>query len=69
MPSINDKKQFRDVEQALKSMGVAAAEAETLWKVVAAVLHLVCISTDYLSKYSCYHGDSCVLVTRNILDR
>jgi len=43
--TINDRKLFRDVEQALKSMGVGAAESETLWKVVAAVLHLVRINS------------------------
>lgn len=43
VPAINDKKLFKDVEQALKSMGVGADEANTLWRVVAAVLHLVSV--------------------------
>lgn len=48
--AINDKKLFRDTEQAFKSMHVAAEDIETLWKVVAAVLHLVSDSTrDYYS--------------------
>jgi len=41
VPSINDKKLFRDVEQAFKSMHVQAEEIETVWKVVAAVILLV----------------------------
>lgn len=41
MPSIDDKKLFRDVDQALKSMGVAADDIKALWKVVAAIIHLV----------------------------
>lgn len=41
VPAVNDRRLFRDVEQALKSMGVGADEIKTLWKVVAAILHLV----------------------------
>lgn len=39
--SIDDRRLFRDVEQALKSMGVASDDIKSLWKVVAAIIHLV----------------------------
>ena len=41
MGSINDKQDFRNVMDAMKATGFTETEVKTLWKVVAAVLHLV----------------------------
>lgn len=40
-PTINDQTDYRNVMNAMKTMGFAFKHAETLWKVVAAVLILV----------------------------
>lgn len=57
VPTIDDKRLFRDVELALKSMHVPEDDIQSLWKVVAAVIHLVGSVSDgliYLSSgYDC----------------
>lgn len=40
-PTINDQGDYRNVMNAMKTLGFAFKHAETLWKIVAAVLLLV----------------------------
>ncbi|XP_055338515.1 unconventional myosin-Id-like [Paramacrobiotus metropolitanus] len=42
--SINDKQDFTNVQTALSALGLAGNHAETIWRVVAAILHLGNIS-------------------------
>ena len=39
--SLNDKKDFDNVRNAMKVLGLQTQEIETIWKLVAAILHLV----------------------------
>jgi len=39
--SLNDRRDFDDLRHAMKVLGFEAHEQETLWKLVAVVLHLV----------------------------
>jgi myosin heavy subunit len=40
VPSVNDKQDFVEVQQALASIGMNPAQQDTYWSVVAGVLHL-----------------------------
>ena len=39
--TISDKEDYKVVMGAMKSMGLSNTQIETLWKIVAAILHLV----------------------------
>ena len=41
MSSLNDRRDFEDLKHAMKVLGFEAHEQDTLWKLVAVVLHLV----------------------------
>ena len=41
MSSLNDRRDFEDLKSAMKILGFEQAEQDTLWKLVAVVLHLV----------------------------
>lgn len=41
MSSLNDRRDFDDLRHAMKVLGFEPHEQETLWKLVAVVLHLV----------------------------
>ena len=38
---MNDKKDFDNVRNALKVLGLTVNEVETVWKLIASILHLV----------------------------
>lgn len=40
VPSLNDKSDYRAVEQAIRTVGFADC-ADTLWRTLAAIIHLV----------------------------
>ena len=41
VPKIDDKRDYQQVKQALKIVGFTQEEISTIWKVVAAIIHLV----------------------------
>ena len=41
MDSLNDKKDFDVVRNAMRVLGYTADEIETVWKLLASILHLV----------------------------
>jgi hypothetical protein len=41
--TIDDKKDYGVVNKAMKMIGFTDRERETVWKIVAAIIHLVCI--------------------------
>ena len=41
--SINDKADYRSVCNAMKAVGFSKDDVDTTWKVLGAILHLVCI--------------------------
>lgn len=43
MNTIDDKKDYAVVNKAMKMIGFTDRERETVWKLVAAIIHLVCI--------------------------
>ena len=43
MNTIDDKKDYGVVNKAMKMIGFTDRERETVWKLVAAIIHLVCI--------------------------
>ena len=40
--SLNDRKDFDNVRNAMKVLGYTPQEIDTVWKLIAAILHLVC---------------------------
>ena len=40
--SLNDGKDFDNVRNAMKVLGYTPQEIDTVWKLIAAILHLVC---------------------------
>ena len=40
--TIDDKKDYGVVNKAMKMIGFSDRERETVWKIVAAIIHLVC---------------------------
>ena len=51
MNTIDDKKDYGVVNKAMKMIGFTDRERETVWKIVAAIIHLVCI-TIYVKIFS-----------------
>jgi myosin heavy subunit len=44
VPSISDKKDYKQVMDAMKAIGFSFKHAESLWRVVAAIIHMVSLS-------------------------
>ncbi|XP_067934572.1 unconventional myosin-Id-like [Watersipora subatra] len=63
--SINDKKLFKDVEHALRSMGVDANEINTLWRIIAAVIHLGALNFE--EKPTRNNAHEVVVTTKKVL--
>lgn len=59
--SINDKQDFRNVMDAMKATGFTEDEVKTLWKVVAAVLHLGNIEFDGEEESTIVGGEASII--------